>query len=714
MPCALSTERRMPFHFRWASPRRRSGPARNYPLVLRGRNLLVHGFIWLFHDVDSTNADTTSFSPRDFHRAFPLSSSSSTSLLVSFPSLPPPPSSSFSVFSVSSSFCSIAFSSFSTSCTSLSTYLSSSTRLSVCFSSPLSSRCPWRTFFFSFSYHSSDFLRFALSSLSHLFRPLYISALSTRDCSPTECRSQSLLKTADQLKIKGLCEVPETRDGPPSVSLSSPPREPGTPRINFTKLKRHHPRYKRPRTAFEPRATDSRHYDRYKEEESKDNYNRENKENHRDWQADDEECTEATTGAVVLESCQRNSNASIASTGNNNNNNNNSNNSNGNSTSNNNNNGLGHYGHHPDPGDVDLPPETQPTPPSATLVGTTITHLRDPDHHATEIQTCDSVKIKFETLHTMDSSDTIDIDSHMSDRASVSSKNAADSDNMMMITPELLGLMPSGSSVHSDSGETNSRGHSGQSSSHHHGSKSWTQEDMDAALEALRNHDMSLTKASATFGIPSTTLWQRAHRLGIDTPKKDGPTKSWSDESLNNALEALRTGTISANKASKAFGIPSSTLYKIARREGIRLAAPFNASPTTWSPADLDRALEAIRSGQTSVQRASTEFGIPTGTLYGRCKREGIELSRSNPTPWSEDAMTEALEAVRLGHMSINQAAIHYNLPYSSLYGRFKRGKYEEPSVGDLSQDGSNPHFHQSPTQNHSSAVPDQMPYQGS
>lgn len=122
----------------------------------------------------------------------------------------------------------------------------------------------------------------------------------------------------------------------------------------------------------------------------------------------------------------------------------------------------------------------------------------------TEIQNCDSVKIKFETLHTMDSSDTIDIDSHMSDRASVSSKTAADSDNMMMITPELLGLMPSGSSVHSDSGENNSRGHSGQAGSHHHGSKSWTQEDMDAALEALRNHDMSLTKASGNSSIPTS------------------------------------------------------------------------------------------------------------------------------------------------------------------------------------------------------------------
>lgn len=36
----------------------------------------------------------------------------------------------------------------------------------------------------------------------------------------------------------------------------------------------------------------------------------------------------------------------------------------------------------------------------------------------------------------------------------------------------------------------------------------------------------------------------------------------------------------------------------------------------------------------------------------------------------------------RLGHMSINQAAIHYNLPYSSLYGRFKRGiKYETENL---------------------------------
>jgi hypothetical protein len=87
-------------------------------------------------------------------------------------------------------------------------------------------------------------------------------------------------------------------------------------------------------------------------------------------------------------------------------------------------------------------------------------------------------------------------------------------------------------------------------------------------------------------------FWLTKVLAKTDTPKKEGPTKTWNEESLNSALDALRTGTISANKASKAFGIPSSTLYKIARREGIRLAAPFNAAPTSWSAEDLEKALE--------------------------------------------------------------------------------------------------------------------------
>ncbi|XP_014250800.1 modifier of mdg4-like isoform X2 [Cimex lectularius] len=333
-----------------------------------------------------------------------------------------------------------------------------------------------------------------------------------------------------------------------------------------------------------------------------------------------------------------------------------------------------------------------PTPPS-TLVPTleiqqSETH-RDVAVDSSDLGVVDNnVKVKFETLRAIEQ-DPLDME-QITDQT-VQTNDDDHGMHTMMITPELLGLIPSSNSDGSEAGSTNAKNGIGCSST-----KTWTQEDMGAALDALRNQTMSLSKASLHFGIPSTTLWQRAHRLGIDTPKKDGPTKSWSEDSLNTALDALRTGSISANKASKAYGIPSSTLYKIARREGIRLAAPFNAVPTAWVPEDLERALEAIRSGQFTVQRAATEFGIPSGTLYGRCKREGIELSRNNPTPWSEDAMLDALEAVRNGQMSINQAAIHYNLPYSSLYGRFKRCKYEAEGLssgGEMEND--QPMIHQ-------------------
>lgn len=157
--------------------------------------------------------------------------------------------------------------------------------------------------------------------------------------------------------------------------------------------------------------------------------------------------------------------------------------------------------------------------------------------------------------------------------------------------------------------------------------KNYTKRDMALALEALKSKKLSLSRASEVYGIPPTTLWQRANRMGIPTPKKDTTSKNWSDEDLESALNALRRKEISANKASKVYKIPSSTLYKIARKEGIELAQPFNAVATTWTQDDLNSALEAIRSGQP-VQKAAAEYGIPSGTLYGRCKKVGIELSK--------------------------------------------------------------------------------------
>ena len=37
------------------------------------------------------------------------------------------------------------------------------------------------------------------------------------------------------------------------------------------------------------------------------------------------------------------------------------------------------------------------------------------------------------------------------------------------------------------------------------------------------------------------------------------------------------------------------------------------------------------------VQKAAAEFGIPSGTLYGRCKKVGIELSKNTQVSVSPD-----------------------------------------------------------------------------
>ncbi|XP_059615538.1 uncharacterized protein LOC132261044 [Phlebotomus argentipes] len=202
--------------------------------------------------------------------------------------------------------------------------------------------------------------------------------------------------------------------------------------------------------------------------------------------------------------------------------------------------------------------------------------------------------------------------------------------------------------------------------------KVWTEQDMDAALDAMRNDQMNLVKASVQFGIPASTLWQRATRLGIPVPKNGVKTKTSSKDGLAEAVVLLKNGEISVNKASKVFGIPPSTLYKIAKREKIQLSPPFNTSATSWTQDTLATAMDAIRNGHMSVHMASTKFKIPSGTLYGRCKREGLELSRTSPAQWSPKDLKEALEAIRSGHMSINQASEHYKISYSALYKRVK------------------------------------------
>lgn len=72
------------------------------------------------------------------------------------------------------------------------------------------------------------------------------------------------------------------------------------------------------------------------------------------------------------------------------------------------------------PPDVDIPPEAQPAAPSATLVeNLDLNEQQEPENTEPDEEDSDHVKVKFETLRSVDQSgDTVDMDSHMSERVS--------------------------------------------------------------------------------------------------------------------------------------------------------------------------------------------------------------------------------------------------------------------------------------------------------
>lgn len=138
----------------------------------------------------------------------------------------------------------------------------------------------------------------------------------------------------------------------------------------------------------------------------------------------------------------------------------------------------------------------------------------------------DGFQVKFETLRSFDQDSLLEMESHMSgDHSMGSLEDVRDLHHTSLMSSEytppllpnnrLLGTKYSLTPSHffdynkrnvdmndsNDSGDSagKTNGHNEHQSGRSHsggGPKTWTQEDMDMALDALKNHNMSLTKVS--------------------------------------------------------------------------------------------------------------------------------------------------------------------------------------------------------------------------
>ena len=163
-------------------------------------------------------------------------------------------------------------------------------------------------------------------------------------------------------------------------------------------------------------------------------------------------------------------------------------------------------------------------------------------------------------------------------------------------------------------------------------------------------------------------IYNALHFQGTWSSQEEGnlgkqSLQSVQDTQLNSVQDCEKGG----NRACSAIQCSGHHL-----ESGELIVCVLTSDTDLWPQDDLNTALEAIRGGMP-VQKAAAEFGIPSGTLYGRCKKVGIELSKNTQVSvmwdmmcpmclltttqvhWSEDDMNLALDSVRTGNMSINQ-----------------------------------------------------------
>ena len=124
----------------------------------------------------------------------------------------------------------------------------------------------------------------------------------------------------------------------------------------------------------------------------------------------------------------------------------------------------------------------------------------------------------------------------------------------------------------------------------------------------------------------------------------------------------------------KVYGIPSSTLYKIARKEKIELAQPFNAVQTTWTQGWILESALAVEFGLKSGNGTNTRKFLnmilirflfacePTQNVFACSGRSGV-FPRRHPQGDAgakggirvRNPLGDALRAVQEGNRKIIQ-----------------------------------------------------------
>lgn len=158
-------------------------------------------------------------------------------------------------------------------------------------------------------------------------------------------------------------------------------------------------------------------------------------------------------------------------------------------------------------------------------------------------------------------------------------------------------------------------------------------DNVSAAVEAV-NRGASLHQASAMYQIPKTVLWRRVRAAGGSTSRLCSKRQSYDPSHWQAAVQALQDGQ-KLSKVSAQFHIPKTTLF----REKERLVQAGKLPWTSLKKRDpqlhptknsrLKEAVAACQEGKMSQAVASITYQVPKTTIWRGLQR-GLQQSSDN------------------------------------------------------------------------------------
>lgn len=185
----------------------------------------------------------------------------------------------------------------------------------------------------------------------------------------------------------------------------------------------------------------------------------------------------------------------------------------------------------------------------------------------------------------------------------------------------------------------------------------YTDEQLENAIHAVLNDDMTVCEASRKFNIPRTTLSRQIKTFHAEVYESDSddnsPTTSkaanrtkssgYSEQQLENAVHAVLREGLQIMEAARKFDVPRQTLShritkynergnesdsddsplkpaKVAKRSEVSMSSDSTAISNRYTEEQLEKAVRAVVEDGGRVMETAKKFNVPRQTLTHRIK----------------------------------------------------------------------------------------------